>query len=1187
MSIIFEATQIPGLYSYVTDTEWRACFLPQLNTAPSVTLGESFNQQASIYIFALEAPDLNNQFIQKLYTLLKTNYPFYQQQSDHCFVWLNQGGNPDVIAQYKFAQALIFDDSYSIKKNPVTASQQLWFNNSNYFAVAAYSQVSLNKALDGFTIKRTPISTSYHYGLYLTHVLSTMVPIPLGSMVRNDVKPSLEPPLTILLNSAGSSIQYGISFPLKFDKPQYYQIELDLYPYHGKNLYTIMPTGLKYYFDQKNGITEMTYLLFNNTNILNFQASFHPGAIFSPDYTNFKFESSSPLYTNIPTTYGKLLNIKSTANSLLVFSKSPDDAHTGKSRYYWTLAGDFVLINASPTELSTIQNRLLCGISGTETISFTGENELYEGDIISFTDNQPAYAPVFPILNEQNAKNESPLLIDKFTTAWFSFKKSEPNGSAPIFYHSQPEGAALFNPSEASGILGYAEVPSSKLSEHQNAYFPLASSAVSKPYLGMRKNGEPGYYDQETIRQFEIQILNPARKKSIALANQTVKRLKKKRIQATSAHDANLSTTPQGLLVNLSDDQSSWQSITLANPTVSTDENQIVQPLMFKNIDTDGSETGLQEAFQTNEQFLVISNPVPDHIDFYNTYFQNKIDIAAWPFILDITGQNKWTDKTGFTNIVIFKFCNYSIEERIKNQKLWTDPLNFNKQEKIPALTRWILDYIDTAKQAVATYDGDKNSPFQHFVDIVTNKDWNGILCLQVTIDLTDLPKEIKAILAGIDTSRFTAHHFGIEANHIALTAENKLDANFKSSMFGLINYVNETYESAIQHPVDPPVALPITAGDFDFKVLELQVLFDQSLIKDFKSKIQLSLNALFNEPVVSESNPSKDAINQYSMVMDGLYDKRNGNTGYSFTITDTNTLGLSSVALSHVTVLAVQLATVDETEGADLTSRFYISGNLAFHQLENFDMFSYTSLPFSNLILDMKFNLNNLGSDHTPKKTFSFDPSGVVFSKNNAMARPDSLVPHFPLDLTNLLYHSPATAAKGTPTVTPASLSYIPVDAPLATLALSSSWYALRFNVNLGSMGALTAKIGFNAEILLAWSPGLAGNRAQVFIKMPFSGNKADKGFSLQGILKFAVGSIMFINTAATKEQKTQYAMVFTQIGLSLMGLKLPRSGNTIFYLFGNPDGSIADATNGNLGWYGAYQAEKEKKENLNNIIS
>ncbi|WET68894.1 hypothetical protein [Sphingobacterium sp.] len=1178
MSILFKATQIPGLYSYVTDTEWRACFLPQLSTTPSVTLADSFKQQGSMYIFALKVPDLTSQFIQRLYTLLTTNYPFYQQQNDHCFVWLNQGGNPDVITQYQLAQAIIFDDSYSIKKNPVTVSgaQQLWFNNSNYFAVAAYSQVSLNKSLDGFNIQRTPISISYNYGLYLTDVLSTIEPIPLGNMVRNDANPSSEPPLTILLNSAGSSIQYRISFPLKFDNPQYYQIDQDLYPYNGQDKYTIMPTGLKYYFDQKNGMTEMTYLLFNNTNRLNFIAIFHPGAIFGLAYTNFKFEPSALLYTNIPTNYGKLLQVESTENSLLVFSKSPDDAHTGTSRYYWTIAGDFVLNNANTMKQSPIQNRLLCGSSGTESISFTGKNEFYKGDIISFESYQPAYAPVFPILSDQDTANKSPLLSNAFTTAWLSFKKSDTNDSIPIFYHSQPEGAALFNPGETAGILGYAEVPSSKLSEHQNAYFPLASSAVSKPYLGIRKKGDPGYYDQETIRQFEIEILNPARKQSISTANQIVKGLQKKQLKSTSTNTANLSTTPQGLLVNLSDDQSAWQSLTLANPTVSTGENEILQPLMFKNIDTDGSKTGLQEAFQTNEQFLVISNPVPDHMDFYNTYFQNKINVAAWPFILDITGQNKWTDKSGFNNIVIFKFCNYSIEERIKNQKLWTDPLNFNEQEKIPALTKWILDYINTAKQAV-NQEG-SNSPFYNFVNIVTDPKWTGIICLQVTIDLTSLPKEIKAIMAGIDTSRFTAHHFGIEANHIGLTADNKLDANFKSSMFGLINYVNETYKSVIQQQVDPPVALPTTSGDFDFKVLELQVIFDKSVIKDFKSKIQLTLNTLFNEPVVSESNPNKDAINQYSIVMKGLYDKRNGNTGYSFSISDTNTLTLSSVAISDVTVLAVQLATVDETDTADVTSRFYISGNLAFKQLENFDMFSYSALPCSNLILDMKFNLNMLGSDHTPKKAFSFQPAGIVFDKNNALTRPDSLIAHFPLDLTNLLYNSPAIATKGTPAVTPASLSYLPVDAPLATLSLSSSWYALRFNINLGSMGALTAKIGFNAEILLAWSPGLAGNCAQVFIKMPFSGGKTEKGFSLQGILKFAVGSIMFINTATTAGQKTQYAMAFTQIGLSLMGLKLPRSGNTIFYLFGNPDGSIYDTSKGNLGWYGAYQAEKSK---------
>ncbi|WP_316803594.1 hypothetical protein [Pedobacter nototheniae] len=1182
MSIVFKATQIPGLYSYTTDTEWRACFLPALKTADSVTLADSFKQNAAIYLFAVQTPDLNTQFIPKVYTDLNTNYSNYKQQTDHCFIWLNQGGNPDVKPPFQFLQAIIFDASYSVKKNTgkYGPSQLLWFNNSNYFAVAAYSQVSLNATVDGFLIKRTPVSVSpsYYYGLYLTNELVTIDPIPLGKISRNDNKPASEPPLSILFNNPGCSIEYRISFPLKFNNPQYYSIGLDTYPCDMKGNYTIMPTGLKYYFGQNNNITELTYLLFNNTNVLNFTGRFHPGAIFQENYTHFKFEPSSSLYTNIPTSYGKLISIESSANSMLVFSKSPSlDAN---SRYYWTITGDFVLLNGSSKEQSIIQNRLLCGVSGTETISFAGKNEIYKGDLICFKHNHPAFANVFPILNAQNQLNNSELLSPEFTTAWFSFKQSSLNGSAPIFYHSQPEGAALFEPGETSGILDYAEVASSNLNEHGQS-FPVASSSVTTPYLGLRKKADKGYYDQETIRQFEIQILNPARKQAISSGNAKVKQLKRNKLKAVGTDAVNLSTTPQGLLVNLTDDKSAWQTLILANPTVTTDDNTTVQPLMFSNINTNGTDTGLQEAFQTNEQFLVISNPVPAHIDFYNTYFQNKIDVAAWPFILDITGQNKWTGKTGFNNIVIFKFCNYSIEERIKNQKLWTDPLNFNEAAKLPQLSQWILDYIDAAKKAVAK-DG-KNSPFYNFADIVTNKNWNGILCLQVTLDLKDMPKEIKAILAGIDTSRFTAHHFGIEANHIGLTTENKLDTSFKSSMFGLINYFNQTYEAYLQHKIKPPVPLPVTPGNFDFKVLELQVLFDKSVIKDFKSKIQLNLNTLFNEPVIAESNPDNGSINQFSIVMDGLYDKRNGHTGYSFSIKDSNTLNLSSVALSNVNVLSVQLATVDESNGSEITTRFYISGNLGFKEMENFDMFSYSALPFSNLVLNMKFNLDDLAPDNTPKKTFSFVPAGTVFNKTNAMARPASLAPNFPLDLTNLLYNSPATAAKGTPVVTPASLSYIEVDAPLATLSLSDTWYALRFNVNLGSMGALTAKIGFNAEILLAWSPGLAGNRAQVFIKMPFSGSKPDKGFSLQGILKFAIGSVMFINTPAGDGKKIQYAMVFTQIGVSVMGLKLPRSGNTIFYLFGNPDGN-SDTSKGNLGWFGAYRPEKEKSKNLNN---
>ncbi len=1174
MNIVFKATQIPGLYSDETDTEWRACYLPGLLSEASVDLVKSFNENAGIYIFALTAPVLDGDFIGKIQLFLKTTYNF-DKQADHCFLWLNQGGNPDVEQKYSFGQAIIYDSSYSIKKNQQQVSQQLWFNNSDYFAVAPYSTVRLNDTSDGFMIQRSVISTAadYNYGLYLTRILSTESPVCLGNITRNDAHPDTEPPLQILFNSAGCSIQYSISFPLRFDDPEYYQIGQDLYPYNPSDNYTILPIGLKYYFGQDPTVTEITCRIFHNTEAVHFNALFHPGAIFNENYTCFRFENNYSLSTDIPTSFGKLITIAGCENSCLAFSKSPDRLKTAKSRYYWTVSGDFSLMGEPAAE----QNRILCGLSGTETISFTGKNETYEGDRICFTNHQPAFAKVFPILNAQNEIEEAPLLSDEFTTAWLSLKKSSVNNNIPVSYYSQPEGAVLFNPGETDGVLQYAEVPSANLGEQQDSCFPMTNSATATPYLGVRTKGDPGYYDQETIRQFELQILNPARKQAISAAAKIRRSSARKTSGAVAATD-NLSTTPQGLLVNLTEDRSGWQSLTLANPTVSGGE-QVPPPLMFTNIDTEGADSGLQEAFQTNEQFLVISNPVPaEHIGFYNTYFENKIDVAAWPFIIDITGQSKWTGdgNSEFNNIVIFKFCNYSIEERIKNQKLWTDPLNFNQPDKLTLIGDWVSEYINTAKEAVDK-DG-SSSPFYNFVNIVTDKNWNGILCLQTTVDLSSLPKEIKAVLAGIDASRFTAHHFGIEANRIGLTAENKLDPDFKSSMFGLINYFNETYQAYIQKKIVPPVPLPVTSGDFDFQVLELQVLFDKSVVKDFKSKIQLNLNTLFNEPVVSESDPDNGSINRYSIVMDGLYDKKNGNTAYSFSIADTNTLGLSSVALSSVNVLSVQLATVAETDAGDITSRFYISGNLAFHQLENFDMFSYTSLPFSNLLLDMKFNLNRLGPDRTPKKIFRFDPTGIVFNKNNAAARPDSLASHFPLDLMNLLYNSPATAIKDTPAVTPASLAYIAVDAPLATLPVSSTWYALRFNVNLGSMGALTAKIGFNAEILLAWSPGLSGNCAQVFIKMPFSGSKPDKGFSLQGILKFAVGSIMFINTPAEGGEKPQYAMAFTQIGLSLMGLKLPRSGNTVFYLFGNPDGNVADTSNGNLGWFGAYQAEKEK---------
>lgn len=1180
--IVFKRFLIPGLYAYLENGEWKGYILPPADHLPNeITLEDSWKKYNGFYLFSIgNIPLYNTEFFQTITVFLKRNYPYYKT-GDRCFIWFNTGGNPDVREPFQFAQVLVFDKSGTISKNG-EGSQQLWFSNSGYFAVAPYSMIKLNDAKNALLISRTAASlaSKFEYGLYLTNKPWTVATMRLGKIKTNKEKLSLEPPLSIPFTEAAGAIQFELSFPFQFANPKYFVIQPDTYPYDPTDFkngaaYTILPAGCKYYFKNHNWV-ELTYNLFGNQNAVDFKGSFNPSSVFNEHHTFFAFKARTQLETYIPTAYGKPISLSSCPNAKLLFARAPQNAN-GLSRYYWTLAGDFTLLNGPASADHPEQNRLLCGVSGTETISFTGKTAGYAGDMISFTPNQNALAPIFPVLDEEctGQPEGEPLLNSELTTAWVSFKSSD-NPPAPISYYSQPEGAPLFEPSQTSGVLTYAEARAASLNDISNACFPLVNSATATPVLGQRKKDDPGYYDQEAIRQFELQILNPTRKQLITGARKALKQPKKSRLKAQEDHQ--LSTTPQGLLVNLNADKSAWQSITLANPDL---EEKKAQPLMFKQLETKGATTGIQAAFQTNEQFLVISNPVPGNLDYYRSHFQDKIDIAAWPFILDLTGKSNWTSSTGFNNIVIFKFCNYSVEERIKNRKLWTDPLNFNESGRLDDLSTWLLDYIDAAKKDVQ--ENGKNSAFSNFVGLVTNPGWNGILCLQVTLDLSTMPKEIKSILAGIDVSRFTAHHFGIEANHIGLTDKGELDTAFKSSMFGLISYFDATYE-AYQRKKEPrPILLPATNDTYDFKVLELQVLFDKSLVKDFKSKIQLSLNTLFNEPVTSESNATnKYAINQYSIVMDGLYDKRNGTTAYTFAIDQPNVLGLASAAIQDVNIQTVQLAAVGQASAEQVTTRFYISGSLQFATLPDFDLFSYQALPFSNLVLDMKFNLNVLDPEsHTPKKTFLLQPGGLVFGKTGLLSRPGSLVPHFPLELAGLLYHSPETATEASTPVTPASLAYLPVDAPLPTNPVSATWYGLRFNLNLGSMGALTAKIGFQAEILMAWSPGVTKKQVQVFIKMPFTGTTPNKGFSLQGVIKFAVDNIQFVNTPAG--EKMQYALVLSQVGLSMLGLKLPRSGDTVFYLFGNPDEQQQAATgadSGNLGWFGAYKSKPKKEE-------
>jgi hypothetical protein len=996
--------------------------------------------------------------------------------------------------------------------------------------------------------------------------------------------------------------------------------------------FNLFYTGLTYFYTSSSDesvCTSLNYPLFD-TRIpqyedkkVRFSASLDPADSLNrchPNRTYFAFieknEDGSPalLPTNFRTVYGHSVNLIPAAVDsagplnpnypMLVFEGAIQSSPIKPNYYYLAPSGDFYLSVAAE---STGTQNLLCGLSGTEFISFQPKTDRYTGDILRFHPRQPAFAPRFPIIDPENnnapfSASSNTVLNGTLSTAWVSILKNiGATQEAQNYYYSQPQDTPLFKATENSGVrLEVFEAPSANLAHSApEDCFPLvpAATAVRKLNLSNSKIEEVPLL--QPVNQFEIQILNPTRKRTI----QSYTEKNPPMIQQSppsSPNPANLvlTTTPQGFLVAIdqTDASKKWYSLTLAN-----NEDKALNPLELMDI-----PPYIQSAFQTNEQFLVVTNPEGETLRYLADKFHNQIDIAEWPFLLDVAGEITSSNTTSrYKNILIFKFCSHSLVDRLQKPALWTQPEIFNQSHELSFLSDWILKYINHTRQALensqarqptGAYQQERaviNQGYRDFLAKVENPNWNGIMALQVTLNLEELPEAIKSIVAGIDIRRFAAHHFGIDANQIK-SKNGELDKDFKSSMFGLITYFDPDYEKIQPVGNSAPAILPEVPGDYEFKVLELQVLFKNSLIADFNCRIQLSINELFNEPVINESDPGHGAVNMNSIVLEGLYEKHNGHTSYTFRQLSDKRLDLKSIALQSVNVHSIGLSTVHqapetvqeegstseaETDTPDrkrVTTRFSLAGQVAMAQLEDFDMLSYDSIIFSALYIDMVFNID---SPRTGRQ-FIFTPTDMVLDPAESHPREKSLVAHFPITLESLVHYTPprpAPDSTATPNpVTPQSLGYERVEAPLNYNPINTTWYALQFKLNLGTMGALTAKAGFDATLLLAWSPGTDNKAAQAWVKLPFSGG--GKKFSIQGVLKIAIQSIFFEKAP----NKPEYAMLFSNIKLSLLGKKLPPSGNTLLYLFGNPKeiNTGGSSETGNLAWFGAYNADKDAKK-------
>lgn len=804
-----------------------------------------------------------------------------------------------------------------------------------------------------------------------------------------------------------------------------------------------------------------------------------------------------------------------------------------------------------------------------------------------FVPGQPAFAPTVRAAGDGQDRTFG-ALTGAATTAWVSLVS--PSGGTAYF--SQPDQGVLHQgDTSGSKFLSYLPLQISSLPEGATDPFPLLpyASVATGPGLSLADLG-----------QFERQAWSPTRLATLSPgdggAERAAVRANAPQPPPGTVPDPPYGTTRQGLLLQFAND-GGWADLTLAMSSPPPPPPR--QPgLILESV-----QSALQAALQANELFLVVSSGdlllgssgmayllseervdllatrIPDTNcqDWLRSLVRNGevayADLAAlrsavlgsgapstmaqyfdtvcayagdfslfaagsagdpgWEFDLSPW---RWADHR---TILIFKFCNKQLAQAAADTSQWSAAGDFNAS---PAATAQQIGQIIADARARQQTDPD----FTYFVETVLGDPaWNGIVALNALVPLSGLPEQMRALAAGIDPAAFQAHHVGVSVTPVTPGATSFTAQ--PSSIFGLIDY-------------EDPAPLA-SQDDYAFKVNTLKVLIANSQVAGFSSRVELLINKLFGEPATQIGAPDNN------LVFDGYY-QTSGDAGaggtavgtYRFVTGGPTAYAVSSAVLDQVAITGATFVTLPGTTDDDPTvnATFLLNGAIVFLPQKGFDLFSYgpaqvsqtieQGLTYRSLSIDMSFD------EATPfYRTFTFDAAAMVLDRATSLARPASLVSHFPMKLTGLV--------QGLGTVTPDTLGFMPVDMPIQGTKLSPPWFGLRFDLDLGTPGALAAATGFTAGLLLAWAPNPSVASIYAGLSLPgVSGGQ--RAISLEGVLSLVFGGIRFVVAPPT------YLIQLSNIALKFLSISFPPNGQVDMTLFGNP----AQQSSGALGWFAAY---------------
>lgn len=946
--------------------------------------------------------------------------------------------------------------------------------------------------------------------------------------------------------------------------------------------------------------------------------SFDPVGVLDPARTLLRYPSTpTPMPSYYTSQLGFEVTIAADAGDParaagLAFHRSPRSVTETAvdDPLYLAPIGPYTLTVGAGSGTASPAARLTGGISGSEYFGFSAG----AGVPITFAPAQPAFAPDFPPVPGKASSRRStrqagePPEPDQLTgLATTSYASLGPPAEGQAWYFAQPDSGAFFavrapgSDEPAATLAPYLELlelVSGEVSGEASEY-PLV------PYAGADGN-------LALMQALESQILSPLRRAALD-APAAGPRL----AAGAAAPLPAQATTPQGLLAGF--DGSSWASLTLSPAAPGT---------TLPRVAFNSPSAKFQNALQSNQLFLVAANPtvLQENADF-NYWITDAVlgdlarlsgseavpasviillsqqarapqtSLAAFTAMLDrvLTGPDAryrdtvikysmyfelavqdwrfrmspslWADQRSHPPVLIVKYADGSLYDFAQNTDAWAWPEVATLDGSIGA-TKALLNGI--LESAIAEYVslGSASSLAGFVTDIALNPAWTGVLMLNANVPFSSVPPELAGLAAGIEADQFRAHHVGISVTPVNLDEPSRTLSQDASSVFGLIDYSQLDDIAQID-------------GDFDFKVLLLQVLFANSAIANFAGRIELFINRLFGELVTLYNSAHYN-----NLILNGSYQRQGGTGHYVFATDAVSTFGASAagqggssdqVVLLSTEIDQAQFVTASrDTAGDDVVhNRFLLQGKLRFAGLAGFDAFSFGPTMDRNgvQVADgyLVFNAASIDMDapiNAPdERVFRFNLDEISFDPAASQARATSFFQRFPLQVAGLV-----SGAAGQP---PRELGYLPLATPLSQPGLTGPWFGLRFAVDLGTLGALSSAPALTAVLLAAWSPAAGQHQVNIGLKLP-GVESARALMPIQGVLDLGFSAVELTADGAAVDPA--YVLRFRNFYLRFLGWKFPPGQNSIA-LFGNPEAaSQSIATDrGALGWYAAYE-KKDK---------